>query len=715
MEERRVNSIPRVLIIDCSESVCARGISYLREAGFRVDTTDTAAEGFTFLEERAVDVVLLDTDLHEADGFDICSQIRSSTHSASIPILLFTPRDNSEAVDKAFRAGATDFSNKPVYWPVLAHQIHNMLRTNVVFEALGQNRRSLDVAQRVARLGSWEYIMGTGELIWSDNLFRLLGREPHEEESSLSLYVKHIEEADRQLFLDWLSSNNNTKQLTSFQHRLVTGDGEERQVKVQIQNEYDSSERITRKWGVVHDVTEQYQAERKIHQLAYYDSLTLLPNRALFCERLAQSLAMAKREPTDIAVLFLDLDNFKRVNDSLGHAYGDLLLQEVGDRLQESASKFNREYSNEDITCTVARMGGDEFTVLLMGLDNRADVEQFAKQLSDSLSNVYELDGNDCHTTPSIGISFFPDHGNSVDDLLKAADIAMYGAKKVGKGCFRTYNQEMDENSIRRYQMEELLRTAIEKNELVLHFQPQMNVETGLLESVEALVRWNSDELGFVSPGDFIPLAESTGLIVPIGEWVLRTACLRAQEWIAAGVPLKRVAVNISVIEFIRPEFVSIVTHIVNESGISPDMVELEITESVLVEDTFSAVDTMQLLKNYGFLLSIDDFGTGFSSLSQLKHFPIDRLKVDQSFVHGMLTNVHDAAIIQAVLTMANKMNLKVIAEGVETCEQLDFLDKIHCDEAQGYLLSRPVPAEAIPEVFADFNCPKLKLTGTDH
>jgi EAL domain-containing protein (putative c-di-GMP-specific phosphodiesterase class I) len=290
----------------------------------------------------------------------------------------------------------------------------------------------------------------------------------------------------------------------------------------------------------------------------------------------------------------------------------------------------------------------------------------------------------------------------------------MYRAKNIGKGCYQTYDVEMDENTARRYRMEVLLRTAIEKDELFLHFQPQMNIQTGLFESVEVFLRWNSDEMGLLQPTEFIPLAEETGLIVPLGEWVLRTACLRAKEWIEAGVPLMRVAVNISVIEFMQADFIKMVTEAVNDSGLDPSFVELEITESVLVEDTFSAVNTLQTLKDLGFLLSIDDFGTGFSSLSQLKHFPIDRLKIDESFVQGMLTNMHDAAIIKAVLTMADSMNLKVIAEGVETIEQLEYLNKIQCDEAQGFLLSRPVPPAAITELFLEFNSSLLKRTGTE-
>lgn len=707
-------SMTNVLIIDHGETACVQVLECLTGAGFGVHTVLTSASALEYLINNPVDIILLDVGRPNSHGYDVCCQIRQAEDGQAVPILAFTERHDAKGVDQALLAGATDFETKPVNWSVLPHRIRNILRNREILEALGQSRKSLDVAQRIAGLGNWEYVLGSGELIWSDNLYRILGLEPQSQKSSLSLYMQYVDATERDLLYRWFSSDD-SKRTPSFKHRIITEMGEERQVKVQIRNENDSAGLISRKWGVVHDVTEQVQAEQKIHQLAYYDSLTRLPNRALFCERLARDIALAKREPTEIAVLFLDLDNFKRVNDSLGHAYGDLLLQEVGERLQGCAQTINQAHDNEDMSCTVARMGGDEFTVLLRGLGNRDEVEGFANKLTDSLSAGYLLDENDCHTSTSIGISFFPDHGTSVDELLKAADIAMYGAKRMGKGCYQTYSQAMDENSIRRYRMEELLRTAIEADELILNFQPQMNLRTGELESVEALVRWNSEELGLVAPDDFIPLAENTGMIVPIGEWVLRTACFQAQEWIAAGVPLKRVAVNISVIEFIRPDFVKMVSQIVKESGLDASFVELEITESVLVEDTFSAVNTLQILKDLGFLLSIDDFGTGFSSLSQLKHFPIDRLKIDQSFVHGMLSNVHDTAIVKAVVAMASSMKLKVIAEGVETKEQLALLNNIHCDEAQGFLLSRPVAAEAIPGIFSEFNSAPLKLTGTGY
>ena len=705
--------IPNVLIVDHTDSACAHAFEFLGGVGFQVERVLGVDGALSRLNDYSVDIVLLDVDILGVDGCDICQQIRAQEQGATVPILVVSEFQDSNALNRYFLAGATDVSIKPVHWLLFPIQIRNMLHTADILEALGQTRTSLDVAQRMAGLGNWEHIISSDELLWSDNLYRLLDLEPQSQKASLALYLRYADKGVRKQLHAWLTTDD-PKRSSSFKHSLTTDAGEERYVKIQIRHELDTAGNISRKWGVVHDVTEQYEAEQKIHQLAYYDSLTCLPNRALFCERLAREIALAKREATNIAVLFLDLDNFKRVNDSLGHAYGDLLLQEVGERLQSCAQNMNKAYDNDVVSCSVARMGGDEFTVLLRGVENRDEVIEFTNGITESLSGFYELDENDCHTSPSVGISFFPEHGTSVDELLKTADVAMYGAKKRGKGCYQIYSSKMDENSIRRYRIEELLRSAIENDELLLHFQPQMNLDTGLLESVEALVRWNSKELGFVSPGDFIPLAEDSGLIVPIGEWVLKTACNRAKQWIDEGVPLLRVAVNISVIEFMRPDFVNMVNRIVGESGLDPSNVELEITESILIEDTQTAINSLTALKEQGFLLSIDDFGTGFSSLSQLKHFPIDRLKIDQSFVQGMLNNIHDKAIVKAVLTMANSMNLKVIAEGVETVEQLELLSKIQCDEAQGFFLSRPVPTEDIAGVFYVFNNAHKKRTGTD-
>jgi len=702
-----------VLVIDDDEMTRLLAVEFLSQAGFKVVAAGNAQDGVETFSTILPDIVLLDVEMPEVNGYFVCNSIRQTTHGASVPILMLTGLNDAVAIDLAFEAGATDFTSKPVNWPLLTHRVKYMHRSSIALEALDRNRDSLDVAQRIAGLGNWDWDRATGDVSWSDNLFRLLGLEPRSCVPSIDRYLEFIPLDERQDTLLWLLTTDSSNP-SGVNHRLVDHAGEERRFRLKMEIEKDRDGFVTRKSGVVHDITEQYQAEQKIHQLAYYDSLTRLPNRALFCERLAIALADARTGETLIAVMFLDLDNFKRVNDSLGHAYGDLLLQEVSERLLECALDALTLDESGVSTCTVARMGGDEFTIMLTGLADREQSHGFAQRVSEALSGVYELDGNDCHTSSSIGIAHYPDHGNSVDELLKCADIAMYAAKKQGKSCSKLYDQEMDAFTVRRYMMEEKLRRAVEQNELVLHYQPQINLETGRIEGAEALVRWNNPELGFISPGEFIPLAEETGLIVSIGEWVLRTACQQAIDWITAGVPLMRIAVNISVFEFIRPDFVSKVYRALDDSGLPATALELEITESLMVEDTVSARGTLQQLRDSGIQLSIDDFGTGFSSLSQLRHFPIDRLKIDQSFVKGMLTNKHDAAIIKAVLTMSESMGLRVVAEGVETIEQYEYLVNCGCNEAQGYYMSRPVPADQFDEIVYHFNQSGNFRTGTD-
>lgn len=705
-------AVSTVLVVDDDEMTRLLAEEFLSQAGFQVVSADGADQALACFPSIQPDIVLLDVEMPEVDGYTTCQSLREMPLGGSVPILMLTGLNDAASIDLAFKAGATDFTSKPVNWSLLVHRVRYMLRSSEAMEALDRNRESLDVAQRIAGLGNWDWQRGTGELTWSDNLYRLLGVEPRSCTPSIETYLNFAPEDEREAILQWVLTTESCNH-SGMKHRLLRNGGDERLVQLQIEVEKDRDGSVVRKHGVVHDITERYQAEQKIHQLAYYDSLTRLPNRALFCERLARELAAARENSTDVAVMFLDLDNFKRVNDSLGHAYGDLLLQEVSERLLECAQQSLTSGAEGQCRCTVARMGGDEFTIMLTHLGSRAESNDFAEQVSIALSGVYELDGNDCHTSSSIGIAYFPDHGQSVDELLKCADIAMYAAKKQGKSCSREYDMEMDANSVRRYTMEEKLRLAVELDELVLHYQPQMNLETGCVEGVEALVRWHNPELGLVSPGEFIPLAEDTGLIIEIGEWVLRKACQQACTWIAEGVALQRIAVNISVLEFIRPDFMSMVHRALADSGLPPEHLELEITESLLAEDTASAVNTLQRLRAKGIQLSIDDFGTGFSNLSQLKHFPIDRLKIDQSFVQGMLTSGHDAAIVKAVLTMAESMGLRVVAEGVETAEQYTYLLECRCNDIQGYYISRPVTEDKVAAIFSSYSATATPRTGT--
>jgi diguanylate cyclase (GGDEF)-like protein len=442
------------------------------------------------------------------------------------------------------------------------------------------------------------------------------------------------------------------------------------------------------------------QAEARIRQLAYYDTLTGLPNRELFRVRLAQSIELARRHDRQIAVLFLDLDNFKRINDTLGHSVGDQLLRKTAERLTKclrmgdavTRSALGQHKDN------LARMGGDEFMILLSEIGRSEDAAGVAARILESLSEPLHLADHEVIVTTSIGISVFPQDGQDAETLLKRADMAMYFAKRTGRNSFQYFSESMNEAAIKRLTMESLLRRAIERDELTVWYQPQFNLQTWELCGVEALLRWKSPEIGMISPGDFIPVAEESGLIIPIGEWVLRTACSQAKAWRDEGFPLPRVAVNISVLQFVQKGFPEMVGSVLKETMLEPELLELEITESLLMKDSENAVQTLRALKGLGIKLAIDDFGTGYSSLSRLKHFPIDRLKIDRSFITAINADENDKAIATAIIAMADSMKLNVTAEGVETNGQVDFLKSRNCEEIQGYYACRPLPAGDLHE-----------------
>ncbi|MFZ2162095.1 MAG: EAL domain-containing protein [Sideroxyarcus sp.] len=434
--------------------------------------------------------------------------------------------------------------------------------------------------------------------------------------------------------------------------------------------------------SIARDTSEQTEAEKNIHFLAYYDVLTGLPNRTLLRDRLGQMIAVSHRDKQQFALLFMDLDRFKYINDSMGHSVGDRLLQAVALRIQEQVRE-------ED---TVARLGGDEFIVLLRetGANGAATV---ARKLLETLATPYDLDGHIISTQASIGISIFPDLANDADTLIKNADMAMYCAKEEGRNNYQFFQQDMNFRVDLLFSMEKDLRLALERGEFTLHYQPQADLSTGMLCGVEALLRWRHPEKGAVSPAEFIPVAEETGQIVPIGEWVLRTACAQMVAWRKQGATDVTMAVNLSMRQLRQPLLVELVKSVLKETGLEPRFLELEITEGIMMGDNKIAMNFLSEMHELGVQLSIDDFGTGFSSLNYLKKLPVHKLKIDQSFVRDIETDESDAAIIRSIISLGHRLNLRVIAEGVETQEQLDFLRIRGCDEMQGYFYARPMPA----------------------
>ena len=418
--------------------------------------------------------------------------------------------------------------------------------------------------------------------------------------------------------------------------------------------------------------------------LAHHDFLTDLPNRMLLSDRVANAIALARRHGKQCAVLFLDLDRFKHINDSLGHPIGDQLLQSVAQRLVACVRGSD----------TVSRQGGDEFVVLLSEIEHAEDAALSAEKILLALAAPHSIAENELHITASIGISIYPEDGQDAETLIRCADTAMYHAKDKGRNNYQFFTEDMNVRAVERQFLEGSLRRALERQEFVLHYQPKINLQTGAITGVEALIRWRHPERGLIPPAQFVPIAEDCGLIVPIGRWVLREACRQAQAWIDAGLPPMPVAVNISALEFQSKDFLDGVRAILKETRLNPRYLELELTESVLMQDAESTAPALIALKAIGVRLAIDDFGTGYSSLSYLRQFPIDTLKIDQSFVREITAGSLDDTIVSAMISMGRTLKQRVVAEGVETAEQFAFLRRQHCDEGQGYHFSRPVSAE---------------------
>jgi diguanylate cyclase (GGDEF)-like protein/PAS domain S-box-containing protein len=450
----------------------------------------------------------------------------------------------------------------------------------------------------------------------------------------------------------------------------------------------DADGSVTLAEGTIEDITERKQAQEQVQYLAYYDALTGLANRTLLQDRISKALAAAQRRDEKLALLFLDLDRFKIINDSLGHSFGDLLLQQVAERLKTWARSQD----------TVARIGGDEFLIALTGIKDFPDAAVAAERVMDAMTADFVIQGRTFHVNCSIGVSMYPDHGADSEALIKNADAAMYIAKENGRNGYRFFSEDMNAQVVERMTIEHGLRGALEKGELFLMYQPQSDVRTGQIVGVEALLRWNHSELGLVLPDRFIRVAENSGLIVPIGEWVLETACRTAKGWQQRGVSAVPVAVNVSAMQFRQDGFEEMVRRALRETGLAPEYLELELTESVLLANVELTQSVLHSLKRMGIKLSIDDFGTGYSSLAYLKQFPVGKLKIDRSFVRNIPSRADDAAIAAAIISMAKSLNLKVIAEGVETEEQLLFLRAQGCDQVQGYWLSKPITADEVAE-----------------
>jgi diguanylate cyclase (GGDEF)-like protein/PAS domain S-box-containing protein len=669
-----------------------------RDPLFRVEWVRQCSEGVERLGEylshlkagiRDLDAILLDLFLPDARGIETFDQLYAL--APYVPILVLTAPQDEDIAKMAVEHGAQDYLLKDrldayLLPKVLRSMIERAANTEALFDekeraqvtlnSIGDAVMSTDFSGRVTFLN----VVAERSIGWSRE--DAAGR-PLEEIFQL------IDGVTRERVCDPMKRairENKTVGLTP-NCILVRRDGFEAAIEDSAAPIHDRHGQVTGAVMVFHDVSAARELSLRMSHLAQHDSLTDLPNRVLLNDRLSQAMAIAQRGKTRLGLLYLDVDRFKTINDSLGHAIGDRLLQSVAQRLPACVRHAD----------TVSRQGGDEFVILLSQLAQAQDAAVIAEKILASLSAPYEIEQHTLYVTVSIGVVTFPDDGLDAESLLKNADFAMYQAKDSGRNCYQFFKPEMNAKAAQRQTTENGLRLALErKGGFVLHYQPKFDLKTGAITAVEALVRWQHPILGVLPPSEFIPVAEESGLIVPLGKWVLREACRQAKAWKDAGLKGISMAINVSAVELRAKDFVQGVRAILQETGCDPSCIELELTETFLLQDPSSTALVLETLKSIGVHFALDDFGTGYSSLSYMRRFPIDTLKIDQSFMRDVVSDSDNASIVQAVIGMGKSLHMGVVAEGVETGGQLHFLQKHACPEGQGFYLARPAIAKHV-------------------
>jgi diguanylate cyclase (GGDEF)-like protein/PAS domain S-box-containing protein len=644
------------------------------------------SEAEKHLAEHAFDIIVLDLGLPDAQGLGAVR--RAHAAAPRIPLVVLTGMDDESLATQALQEGAQDYLIKgQIDARGLLRALRYAIERKAMEEALFVEKERAQVT--LNSIGDAVVCTDISGNITFLNLVaeKMTGWSWQEAASRPMAEVLRILDATSRETtanpMDMAVGRNRTVHLPS-NCILIRRDGFEIPIEDCVSPIHDRDGQATGAVIVFRDVSAARAMALQMAHSAQHDFLTSLPNRMLFNDRVSQAIVLAARHMKKVAVLFLDLDGFKHINDSLGHPIGDKLLQSIAKRLVDCVRGSD----------TVSRQGGDEFVVLLSEMDQPEDAALSARRMLKSVAEPHSIDQHDLHVTTSIGLSVYPDDGLDAETLIKNADTAMYQAKENGRQSYQFFMPAMNVRAVERQSIEESLRRAMERQEFSLHYQPKINLRTGEITGAEALIRWTHPTRGPVSPAQFIPVAEDCGLILPIGQWVLREACKQAREWVTAGLPLATMAVNISSMEFRDDNFLQSVFAILKETGLDPKSLELELTESVLMKRAESAASVLKTLRASGVQIAVDDFGTGYSSLSYLRKFPIDALKIDQSFVRQITTARDDTTIVTAVISMGRSLKLRVVAEGVETQEELEFLRAHQCDEAQGYFFSRPVVAE---------------------
>lgn len=684
-----------VLIVDDDPGIRLLMKYALQDEDLTIFEADSGDKALQVFQEVSPDIVLLDVSMPGMTGFECCKQLRRSAMGAQCAIVMVTALDKPQDIETAFEVGATDFMTKPLKWPLFNHRVRYILKANKTLLALSRNQSKLSKAQSIARLGYWEWDFKSPFIECSTELFSMLGIKKIDEAVMYRSVLRCIHPEDRRIFSAAFRQALHENQSYDIEYRVIRANGEVIifHDRTDIIEEYGHKRII----GTLHDITSQKNTEREISYYAYYDTLTKLPNRRLFLDQFEGALSTAKRRNEKVSLLFIDLDHFKNINDSYGHHVGDQVLTQTASRIKSSVRISDvLTIGLDGSENKVARLAGDEFTVLLCEVNDVDNAVTIAQRVLDSLSQPFILDSHTIYITATIGIALYPDDSDNVQELLQNADVAMYHAKENGRNNYQFFSEELNVYHKNRLSIENDLRSAILNDELVIYYQPQFNAELNEIIGFEALLRWEHPIKGLLSPDQFINIAEASGLIVPIGAWVLEQACKQAYEWSQRGTKPYRMAVNLSALQFNHKNLSEQVLHALEVSGLNPSLLELEITESAIIQNINETLALLVSLKGLGINLAIDDFGTGYSSLSYLKNFPIDTLKVDKSFIDEIVTNKKDAAIAQTILQLADNLGLLSVAEGVETKEQVAGLTEMGCTQFQGFYFSKPLPVELV-------------------
>ena len=699
---------PKVLLVDDDEVNLLLTAIALRGRGFKIREVTSGTEALGCLAEWSPDIVVLDAMMPKLDGFETCLMLREVPGFESVPVLMLTGLDDETSINRAYQVGATDFFVKSQQWSLLAGRLRYLLRSSRTRIELERSKAKLARAQALARMGSFEWYAG-GRFTLATEALRVFSRGPHEALDFIAV-MRMVPHEDRSVFLRLLRTAISHNSVLEADLAVTLLDGQQRVVHIEAEPEFNEQGKAYGYTGVVQDVTDRRQAEDRIRQLAHFDALTGLPNRRQLIWRVERAIEQARRDGHEVGLLLIDLDTFKKINDTFGHGGGDELLVEVGRRLRDCVRHSDQvmEGMLENIGGrshrtleAVGRLGGDEFVALLPEIADESDAERVAARVLGALREPFFVSGQECFVTGSVGIAIYPRDGLTMADLLRNSDVAMYAAKSQGRNSAALYTPQLAGLGREKLELESALHKALERGEIVLHYQPKIDVRNARMVGVEALMRWKrGDKL--VPPGDFIPLAEETGLIVPLSEWALKEAARQAKLWQLSFGFTDSIAVNLPSRMFERTDLVEHIHQCVSTYGVPHRVIQLEITENNLMKDLQNVIPSLHRLNEVGVEISIDDFGTGYSSLAYLTTLPISEVKIDRSFVRDLGITPQSSAVVTAIIALARAMGLRVIAEGVETMRQMDVLHRLGCSHMQGFLFSKALPADELERWLTD-------------